>query len=436
MIDQARLNLATARLDAWLESLRGTNGRIAYSGPIAHWWQQSLLYTGPGYDWRYEGIVHGYLALWERIGEPSWLQKARRAGEDLLSAQLANGHFPASAFEFNPASSGTPHEAAADLALLELAKNIRRTAEPGWEGFAEAAVRNLQAYYIDKLWDAEARSFRDHPSIPSFVPNKAATTAEAFFAWSELTGEERWGFEYGLPNLERILSHQVRAKGKLQGAIAQNSFGKQVVEKYMPFYIARCIQALVKGYKLSQDVKYLEAAMNAMHFISHQVSEDGSLPAAIYPHNQINRYPTWVAGLGDVLRTADLLHRYGYSGDLHALEACLLDGQDATGGVQTGRGFASQAGGKPGKIPDFRDLLHVAGWCDKAFRWLAGQVSEAALPAAECQPFQAECSLAGRKLIFYEDKERLQATSGGKTVYLWIKGENWAREASPEFWLH
>jgi hypothetical protein len=52
--------LTLARLEAWLESMRGPGG---YGGPVAHWWRQSLLYTGPGLDWRYEGIILGYLAL-------------------------------------------------------------------------------------------------------------------------------------------------------------------------------------------------------------------------------------------------------------------------------------------------------------------------------------------------------------------------------------
>ena len=57
------INTAVMRLDAWLETMRGPNG---YGGPVAHWWQQSLMYTGAGLDWRYEGIIEGYLQLWAR----------------------------------------------------------------------------------------------------------------------------------------------------------------------------------------------------------------------------------------------------------------------------------------------------------------------------------------------------------------------------------
>ncbi len=427
---------AAARLDAWLETTRGPGGLQGYGGPVAHWWQQSLLYTGPGCDWRYEGILFGYLALWERTGEQCWLGKARRAGEDLLRAQLPDGHYPFSAFEINPASGGTPHEAAADLGLLALAKTLRGQGEEGWEAFADAAKRNLRAYYVEKLWDGEAHSFRDHPEVPSFVPNKAATAVEAFILWSELSGEEHWMTHYGLPNLERILAHQVRKPGRLYGAIAQNSFGRRIVEKYMPFYIARCIPALVRGWELSQEARYLEGALDAMGFIVRQIQADGSLPAALYPRRQVNRFPTWVAALGDVLRAGDLLRPYGFTGDLSLLENRLLGGQDASGGIQTAAGFSAQTGGRPGDLPDARDLLHVSGWCDKAFRYLAGKTGQGRLPQVENRRFEADCVFLGRRLKLVEDEDKMELTENRQVVYQWIKGEPWARQAEHAFWLH
>src|SRR4051812_17366681 len=115
-------DLAVARLDGWLDTMRGPGG---YGGPVAHWWQQCLVYTGPGLDWRYEGLILGYLQLWAHTGAEGWLHKACRAGDDLVQAQLANGHYPASGFEANLSSAGTPHEAACDVGLLSLALALR-----------------------------------------------------------------------------------------------------------------------------------------------------------------------------------------------------------------------------------------------------------------------------------------------------------------------
>jgi hypothetical protein len=436
VIEQNTIDLAVARLEVWIETLRGPAGALPYGGPVAHWWQQSLLYTGPGFDWRYEGIIFGYLNLWKHTNEPCWLAKARRAGEDLLFSQFPGGHFPFSAFESNPASGGTPHEAAASLGLLELAKALRTANQPDWELYQDAAIRNLRAYYLEKLWDPLARAFRDHPQIASFVPNKAATACQAFFLWSELSGDERWADEYALPNLERILAYQVSSQGTLKGAIAQNSLESRLVPRYMPFYIARCVPGLVQGYAWSGQEHFLTGASLAMDFVLKQRSPNGLLLPVVYPGGQAHYWPQWVAALGDILLASEMLLPYGFQYDLEELRDCFLSGQDSSGGFQTAIGFASQANGKAEKIPEFRDLLHVAGWCDKAFHWLTNHVSDNTLPAVSCQPFKADCVFLGRNLTFYEDDERVQVTQARKTVYLWIKGETWAREAVPEFWLH
>ena len=436
VIEQNTIDLAAARLEAWLETLRGPDGVLPYGGPVAHWWQQSLLYTGPGFDWRYEGIIFGYLNLWKHTNEPQWLAKARRAGEDLLLSQLPDGHYPFSAFEINPASGGTPHEAAASLSLLGLAKTLKSLGQPDWERYRDVAIRNLRSFYLDKLWDPYSKAFRDHPQIASFVPNKAATASQAFFLWSELSGDERWANEYALPNLERILAYQVNEPGPLMGAIAQNSLDSRLVPKYMPFYIARCVPGLMCGYTWSGKECFLERAMLAMDFVLKQRSPNGLLLPAIYPDGQANYWPQWVAALGNILLTAEMLLPYGFQYDLEELQDCFLNGQDASGGFQTAIGFASQINGRAERIPEFRDLLHVAGWCDKAFQWVTNHVSGNALTAVTCQPFQADCTFHGQNLTFYEDDERVQVTQARETVYLWIKGETWAREASPDFWMH
>lgn len=421
---------ALARLDAWLETIRGAGG---YGGPVAHWWRQSLSYTGPGRDWRYEGIVAGYLLLWRRSGDERWLSKAQRAGDDLLAGQVGY-HYAASGFEENPCSAGTPHEAAADVALLLLALALRQARRAGAEHYAAGAVRNLHGFYIDQLWDANAKSFRDSPAVASFVPNKAATACEALFLLAELTGDSSWVDRYALPNLRRILEHQVRAPGRLYGAIAQNSFGPRVVEKYFPIYIARCVPALLRGFGWTNDERLLDGALGAMRFVVSWMDADGTLPTAIYANAKASRGPAWLAPLGDVLRAADLLRPHGFAADLRAAQQHLLAAQDASGGIQTARGFAAQALGRPAKLPDARDLLHVAGWCDKAFRYMAAHAGPA-LPAARSEPFDAECSFGGRSFVMAETPAELTFARRGAVCYRWRKGAAWAEINDPVFWL-
>ena len=53
-------------LDKWLDSMRVDWPTPGYGGPVVHWWNHSLAYTGSGLDWRYEGIIAGYLKLWRK----------------------------------------------------------------------------------------------------------------------------------------------------------------------------------------------------------------------------------------------------------------------------------------------------------------------------------------------------------------------------------
>src|SRR3972149_10196250 len=78
-----------AGLDAWLEGMRQVGG---YGGPVVHWWDDCLEYTGPGLDWRYEGVIIGYLNLWAASGEECWLAKAKKGGDDLVAGQLPSGN--------------------------------------------------------------------------------------------------------------------------------------------------------------------------------------------------------------------------------------------------------------------------------------------------------------------------------------------------------
>lgn len=405
-----------------------------YGGPVAHWWQQSLLYTGPGLDWRYEGIIAGYLQLWERSGDERWLTKACRAADDLVAGQLPSGHFAASAFEINPATAGTPHEAACDVGLLLVARALRDAGRPGWEGYVTCAARNLRAFYVDQLWDPQTQSISDSPRVSSFVPNKAATACEAFFLLSELSDDDSWGERYALPTLDRILEHQVQDRGPLRGAIAQNSFGGRKTETYFPIYIARCIPALLQGAQWTGNERYAESAQSAMSFIARHAYPDGALPTVVYANGRVNRYPSWIAALGDVLRAADLLRPYGFHAGLGASVERLLVGQDESGGIQTARGFVAQAGGVPSEVSDVRDVLHVSGWCDKAFRYLASHAGPD-LPVRTSEAFETECLFRGRALRFVETPAILEILSGTDVWYRWRKGDPWPEIATREFWL-
>jgi hypothetical protein len=419
---------AVANLDAWLETMRCSSG---YGGPVAHWWQDCLLYVGPGFDWRYEGIILGYLNLYEKTKERRWLKKALMAGRDLVGAQLQSGNFRNSSFEANPKSGGTPHEAAACVALLSLAKALKGEKDHGYKEFLLSAKKNIEEYHLKYLWDNSLGMFRDSLHYPSFVPNKSATLVEALVLLAELTGNQEL-MEYVFSIADLILGHQILDKNsEFYGAIYQMSLrekgGFKFTRKFFPFYIARCVPALILVHRLSGKEKYLNSAEAAVHFLIKTQYPDGSFPQVVYEDAKAARNPQWVAGTGDILRA---FHSLGAEEKARKTLRWLLEGRDECGGIRTARGFAVQTDIEEySGLPDFKDLLHVVGWCDKAFRFLTSILPEnAEIPRETVGKFSSECVFLGRDGLFSEDgKSIMLRNSSGMLVYRWRKGEKIAK---------
>lgn len=419
---RAAISQILPRLDLWFDSMRGPDG---YGGPVVHWWQESLLFTGAGLDWRYEGIICGYLNLYERSGEVRWLEKACRAGDDLLRGQLPTGNFRSSSFEINPLPGGTPHEAACDLALLELARILKREGRPTWGQYAAAAERNLREFIIGVLWNDSQQLLRNTAFLDSFVPNKAATTAEALMAYVKVAGDSALLESHVRPILDAIVACQVRTPGRpLDGGICQSRDGARWNERYFPFYVARCIPALMRGYGVFGEARFLEAAQAAGAFIRRYELSDGSFPQVVYGNGRINLYPQWVAGAGDILRGLDLLHDGVDQGGSDAALEWLLGGVQPSGALRVAHGFASQVSQRrPPPLRDFRDLAPVCGWADKAFRYLASRAVPGPLVmAAETSVTQQACSFRGIKATYVEDERLVELRLESEIIYRWRKG--------------
>lgn len=426
MDSQAEIDRAVLLLDAWLESMRTPDG---YGGPVAHWWQDCLHFTGVGLDWRYEGIILGYLNLYERTGNGRWLAKARRAGDDLVRGQLPGGNYRNSSFELNPYCGGTPHEAACDVALLSLARVLRQLGDSAWEGYLLAAEHNLTEYHLGRLWNGDIQGFGNSIDNPAFTPNKSATIVEALFALSELQRDEEPVERYGLPTLRTILEHQIEAPGQhLDGAIDQNSLAGRMGHRYFPFYNARCVPALLKGYEYTGDERYRDAAWRVVSFIQGTRLADGSFPQVVYGNGKVNRYPMWIAGAGDILRAMRLASISGMGVlDEDTLD-WMLSGQDESGGIRTAFGFSAQVDQRScGEAPEFRDLLPVCGWVDKAFRYLTGRTGgQVALSDAPTGTTELHCTFQGESAEYREDQTAIEVKVHGKSVYHYRKGANWA----------
>jgi hypothetical protein len=414
---RARAALAIA---GWIESTRGAGG---YGGPVAHWWRDCLVDCRSGHDWRYEGIVAGYLAL-HGSGDERWLDRARQAGDDLVEAQAPDGHLSRSQFELNPGTGGTPHEAAATIGLLRLARALGSSDPPASDRYLTAGRTCVDA------------QVRDHRARPSFVPNKSCTLIEALLLAAELTGDGRYLDEYAVPTAREVLRHQVHA-GRLTGAIAQNSYDRRIVPKYFPYYVARCVPGLLALHRATGDDQLADAALAAGRFVLRSRRPDGGFPQVLYEDGRVNEHPRWVAGAGDVLRALRALGPLGLEADLGPTEAWLLSGIPAFGGPMTARGFAAQGSdGVPDGPPELRDLLPVVGWADKALRYLAEASTPDELEAAASDepvptPFEGKCAFRGRRLWLRLDRSGIELRQRGRIIYRWAAGAAWADPVEP-----
>jgi uncharacterized protein YyaL (SSP411 family) len=436
MLDSQSIGVTISRLDAWLDGMRCDDG---YGGPVAHWWRDSLLYCGAGLDWRYEGIICGYITLFDRTGDSKWLVKARRAADDLVNGQLPDGRYRNSSFEGNPLPGGTPHEAAADVGLLVLVGAMRSARQDGWQVYLDAAERNLFEYHIESLWDQPHQRFSDGDG--TFVPNKAATIIEALCRLAEVTGDGQGVERLVVSTADAILAHQVRRPGNtLDGAISQATIKGRRVDQFFPYYVARCIPGLIAAFQALGHTRYLEAARAAATFLDRARDGDGAFPQVVYQHGRTNRYPRWVAATGDIIRVLELLRPLGIDVDLRPTTRWLIEGQLPTGGVRIAAGFSALTRQREtAKPPDVRDFLPVVGWNDKAFHGLTallpgGSSLHAVSPAEVEHRTEATWrSLGGhgQRVLYREDSETVEVTRGAALLYSWRKGEAWATVRSP-----
>ncbi len=406
---------ALARLEAWLRTMRQPGG---YGGPVSHWWQNRFRYTGPGLDWRYEGILGGYALLLEKIGSATYQTALCQAAADLMCGQKPDGTYAASCFEQNPGTLGTPHEAAATLGLLRARPYLDT------KTVLTVATRNLDTL-IARLWDGQG--FNDKPGVAGRVPNKLATLAQALMTLSDTSGDERYG-HYARAALEDVLRFQV-IEGRHAGAIHQYAPDTRTGDgRFFPYYAARCVPPLVLASERFGEERYRDAAERIVQFLERTMNPDGSWVQVVYEGGGTASWPRWLAGAADILLA---YHSLGRPLPEPALKR-LLASQLPSGGFPTAEGFARRDGLRHTATPDYRDRTPVVGWNDKVFRLLATLLEPGTvLPDAVVAVVHETVQVDGRLATLREDDATLTLTSAqGPVLYYWTKSEPWARTVS------
>lgn len=417
-VADSEVGRAISRLDAWFETMRGEGG---YGGPISHWWESSVLYCGPMVDWRYEGIIGGYLALFRSTGKNVWLDRAKRAGDDVLTSRLPNGNYRNSAFQQGPMEAGTPHEAAVDTALLELAYTLREQSEDRWHAYFQAAERNIETFLLGKLWTEQG--FRDQAWNMTLVPNKNAAVIEALVLYERISGRDM--SRYIDVAADVILDAQERG-GKRAGATVHTGTGRHRLA--IGLYTARSMSGLIRLHHRRPNDYLLERVAAAIGFLRALSSEHGTYFGR-YRDGKLLANPQLIAGTGDILRLMISARDVGLASDIDAIRLArsLIDAQQPTGGLPTGYGFARRGGTRPYHgIAEFRDVLPVVGWADKAFRALSLLAPSNVIVSDidTKSKFSTECLWKGRRCTWQEDTDRMELRDSrtGRALYRWRKG--------------
>lgn len=404
-------------LDEWLETMKQDGG---YGGPVSHWWQSCYQFVGPGLDWRYEGLLTGYTILWTKTRELRWYERLKGATRHLIQGQFSNGSYANSRFEANPGTLGTPHEAAASLGLLRAASIL-----PHPE-IVRVAITNIE-HLIDVLWDKDRHGVNDWPGIPGRVPNKLATLAEALMLGAQIGRQTGW-LELADSALTDILRLQIRA-GTFKGAVHQWGHGTSMRGdgRFFPYYNARCIPALVEGWRLLNNPAYLHAAEGIGDFLDRFRHADGSWPQLLYENGHRIEYPHWIAPVSDILRSYIALERPIPPVSLERL----LRAQLPTGGFPTAEGFRRRY--RPAlksDTSDYLDVTPVVGWNDKVLRLLA-ELAPHDIQMPDGGPITSDCTLpitiGPHRGWYHEDRSEMSITSeDGRPVFNWQKSEPWS----------
>jgi hypothetical protein len=406
---------AVGLLDSWLDSMRAPEG---YAGPVSHWWDSCLVYTGTMLDWRYEGIICGYLNLYRITNNTVWLSKARLAADDLVRGQLSNGHFHNSSFERGPKSGGTPHEAAVDIALFEVASVLKQKKDHAWETYSSAAETNLQVL-IASLWNGQG--FIDQPDNAVLVANKNATMAEALFLYQALSRIDM--SEYITAAAQVVLSAQAIAGSRAGATIHRGTFGFQLS---FGIYTARCLGALSRLMEDDPRPHYRDFIARAVPYLVSLICANGSW-LGHYANGRRVASPVWIAPCGDLLRA--LLQARPWvdvpEDAIQGLAGILIRSQTSGGGIPTAYGLSSRGALHPHRgLPDFRDVLPVVGWCDKAFRALS--MISPAVQAGSLTPVELRCAWRNHPCTYVEDDQTIVLRDKREQLlYEWHKGASY-----------
>lgn len=411
---------ALGRLMAWLDTMRTGTG---HGGPVVGLRGVSMACCMAGFDWRWEGLLDGWIELHRRTGEPVWLDRMDEALRTIASAQLANGTFRNSCFEFNPFEGGMPHEPAMIAAALRARARLVSEGRTPPAAFDEAVARFVSERLVRELWSKLLRTFKNwmQSDFERCTPSAVAAAVEVLDAWTAISGDTHAHDAHLEGAGASLLAAQLR-QGPAAGGFPSTHPGPASANPYLS---ARILPALERLFARTNDARYSECALRAADFLRRHARPGGGFPFLVHTDRPATAAPVFVGATAGVLVA---LHRAGQAGavpeDPHI--RFVLAHQSSAGGFDTAEGFDARRGA----APDWRDVVPVCGWADKIHHLLAilgGHPAGGGPTGRVSRPVRVR----GGDALYEEDDGRMRISAGDRVFLEWHKGRPWAAGTLP-----
>ena len=404
---------ALGALESWLETLHGAGG---YYGPVVGMRGTTMSWCGPAHDWRWEGLLDGWVARHRHTAEPVYLDRIEQAFRDLQHAQLADGSFRNSCFEHNPCEGGMPHEPAVMAAVLRAGRYLQEQGRAWPDGAATMLERFVEERLIKALWNKTLRTFNNwlQSEFETYSPPAVASVVEALLAYGDLTGtSERWT-PYVTGAAESLLKSQFR-DGPLAGALPVSSADRASAS---PFLAARCLTALTMLHRRTGDARFSEACDALTGFVKRGLQPQGGIACMAYAGRPDRTAPLYTGATAGTLLALDRGARLEEA-LLNAQLDWLLSLQSAAGGFDTAVGFGQ--GLRRRDPPDWRDALPVCGWTAMVYALLAHRGGATASRQVTTAPVCRAVMVRGLRAEMTEDANTIAIRNHSEPVYVWRK---------------
>jgi hypothetical protein len=409
----SQINSALSALEEWITSIHSQEG---YHGPAIGFKGHSIGFCGAGFDWRYEGLIDGWIALHQQTHRDEYLDRIEQAIKELASAQLRNGSFRNSYFEENPFEGGMPYEPATVAALCR-ARTLLASTQRSTTTVDRIIERFLERRCIRELWCKTEQTFNNwmQSDFDNWMAAAVAPIAEILLFYANETQNEAYTTHYAAGAIQSILALQ-----QANNLIAVSQYKKKLI---IPLLTARCLPALVQFGEQTNDTSYTKRA-EAIFQALEETASDLGYPTFCSPDHPASYTPSFTGATAGILNACA---RAGFhSSRLHPLMDQILKRQNKAGGFETAVGFGYH---KTADQQDWRDVIPCIGWNDKIYHLLARH-SDGGLSRAETSAVVKHVFIRKQTGIYTEDAKHIQIEDHkGRLVYEWIKKKIWAEIA-------